>query len=94
MNIDTQKLVPEFESSYEEDGKIYILASSKPISKDAATYIIPRWDIAVDPATRKIDEINFFLSLDEGFEYPSYTPTKEQLSLFDQWAKDEGHKLA
>ena len=87
MNIDTTKLVPEFESSYEEDGKLHVLASGETIYKKDGAYIIPRWNITVSPDTREIEEGDFFLSLDEGFEYPDYTPTEEQMTLFRRWAK-------
>ena len=88
MNLDTTKLIPELEYSYEEDGKLHVLASSEPIYRDGAIYMIPRWNITVSPASREIEEMDFFLSLDEGFEYPAYTPSEEQLALFFRWAKE------
>jgi len=82
-------------SSYIEDGELCILVSRKEketpaFAKNAeASDREPRWRIVADPETKEIREVQFFVSTDEGFEYPDYKPTEEQMEIFKRFAENE-----
>lgn len=82
-------------SSYVEDGELCILVSRKSKEHSAssedsgASDREPRWRIVADPETRAIREVQFFVSTDEGFEYPDYKPTEEQMEIFKCFAENE-----
>ncbi len=58
----------EFVSSYIEDGELNILLQEK--SHDASREM--RWHLTADPHTRKLHDVHFFISTDEGFSYPEF----------------------
>ena len=85
----------QVESSYVEDGELCILVSPK--EKGASASVIgaennhePRWRIIADPKTKAIRDIQFFVSTNDGFEYPDYTPTKAQMKIFTDFAASKG----
>ena len=73
-------------SSYLEDGVLQILVVPKCGDKDALREM--RWRLSVDPQTRHVLRVEFCIATDDGFEYPPYTPSSEQLDLFRQFAKE------
>ncbi len=83
------------DSSYVEDGELCILVSQKekgnsaPANGTAANDREPRWRVIADTKTRAIREVQFFVSTDEGFEYPDYTPTEAQMKVFKRFAASE-----
>ena len=48
----------------------------------------PRWRIIADPKTHDVREVEFCIATDDGFEYPEWTPTDEQIALFRRFAKE------
>ena len=79
----------EVVSSYIEDGnELNVLVSTtvKPNEKPGDPE--PRWAIIADPDTREVIRVDFCVATDEGFEYPEYTPTAEQMELFKRFAKE------
>lgn len=76
------------ESSYIEDDKELNILVSKNISpNEKPNDPESRWTIIVDPSTREIIRVDFCIATDEGFEYPEYTPTEEQMALFRRFAE-------
>ena len=89
MNIDSTTTDLVVESSYVEDGKELNILVSPPVSPDEKTGDSePRWTIIADPETREVIMVYFCVATDEGFEYPEYTPTAEQMELFKRFAKE------
>lgn len=79
----------EVVSSYVEDGnELNVLVSTtvKPNEKPGDPE--PRWTIIANPETREVMRVDFCVATDEGFEYPEYTPTAEQMELFKRFAKE------
>ena len=76
-------------SSYVEDGKdLNILVSTKISPDEKPGDSEPRWTIIANPETREIIRVDFCVAIDEGFEYPEYSPTEEQMTLFKKFAKE------
>ena len=73
-------------SSYLEDGELQILVVPKDDGKSASREM--RWRLSVDPQTRHVLRVEFCIATDDGFEYPPYTPSSQQLDLFRQFAKE------
>jgi hypothetical protein len=73
-------------SSYLEDGELQILVVPKCDDKDASREL--RWRLSVDPQTRHVLRVEFCIATNDGFEYPPYTPSSEQMDLFRQFAKE------
>lgn len=89
MNIDMTTTNLQFESSYVEDDKeLNVLVSTKVSPDDKPGDPEPRWTVIADPVTREIIRVEFAIATDEGFEYPEYTPTDEQMVLFKKFAKE------
>lgn len=88
-DIDVTRTDLVVESSYVEDDKeLNVLVSTKILPDDKPEDPEPRWVIIADPKTREIIRIEFCVATDEGFEYPEYTPTAEQMELFKRFAKE------
>lgn len=88
-DIDVTRTDLVVESSYVEDDKeLNVLVSTKILPDDKPKDPEPRWVIIADPKTREIIRIEFCVATDEGFEYPEYTPTAEQMELFKRFAKE------
>ena len=76
-------------SSYVEDDKeLNILVSMKVSPYEKPGDPEPRWTVVADSATREVLRVEFCVATDEGFEYPEYTPTNEQMALFKKFAKE------
>ena len=76
-------------SSYVEDDKeLNILVSMKVSPDEKPGDPKPRWTVVADSATREVLRVDFCVATDEGFEYPEYTPTNEQMALFTKFAKE------
>ena len=89
MKIDSTTTNLQFESSYVEDDKeLNVLVSTKVSPDDKPGDPEPRWTVIADPVTREIIRVEFAIATDEGFEYPEYTPTDEQMALFKKFAKE------
>ena len=89
MKIDSTTTNLQFESSYVEDDKELNVLVSPPVSPDEKPGDPePRWTVIADPVTREIIRVEFAIATDEGFEYPEYTPTDEQMVLFKKFAKE------
>ena len=89
MNIGMTTTNLQFESSYVEDDKeLNVLVSTKVSPDDKPGDPEPRWTVIADPVTREIIRVEFAIATDEGFEYPEYTPTDEQMVLFKKFAKE------
>ena len=89
MNIDMTTTNLQFESSYVEDDKeLNVLVSTKVTPDEKPGDPEPRWTVIADPVTREIIRVEFAIATDEGFEYPEYTPTDEQMVLFKKFAKE------
>jgi hypothetical protein len=73
-------------SSYLEDGELQILVVPKNDDKNASREM--RWRLSVDPQTRHVLRVEFCIATNDGFEYPPYTPSSEQMDLFRQFAKE------
>lgn len=88
-NIDPVTTDLEVVSSYVEDDKELNVLVSTPVSSDEELGDPePRWTVIADPVTREIIRVEFCVATDEGFEYPKYTPTNEQMALFKKFAKE------
>ena len=89
VKIDMATTNLQIESSYVEDGKEQNILVSPLASPDEKTGDPePRWTVIADPVTREIIRVEFCVATDEGFEYPEYTPTNEQMALFTKFAKE------
>ncbi len=83
MSIDPTTTTLEVVSSYVEDDKELNVLVSTPFSPDENPGDPePRWTLIADPKTRELLRVDFCVATDEGFEYPEYNPTPEQLELF------------
>ena len=79
----------EVVSAYIEDGKELNVLVSTPVPPDEKPGDPePRWTLVADPQTRELLRVDFCVATDEGFEYPQYTPTNEQMALFKKFAKE------
>ena len=88
MSIDPITTNLEVVSSYVEDDKELNVLVSTPVSPDEKTGDPePRWTLIADPQTRKLLRVDFCIATDNGFKYPDYTPTPEQLGLFCNFLK-------
>ena len=79
------KTIPEIEyiSHYEEDGEITVLIAPSDQFDDR------RYNLIVDPQTKKIKEVFAFTSNDDGIEEnDEYTPTAEDLDEFNRIVND------
>ena len=47
----------------------------------------PRGTLIANPQTRELLRVDFCVATDEGFEYPEYEPTQEQLELFRNFVR-------
>ena len=89
MSIDPTTTDLEVVSSYVEDDKELNVLVSPPVSPDEKPGDPePRWTVIADPVTQEIIRVEFAIASDEGFEYPEYTPTDEQMALFKKFAKE------
>ena len=89
MKIDFSTTGLEVVSSYVEDDKeLNVLVSTKVSPEEKPSDPEPRWTVIADPVTRDIIRVEFCVATDEGFEYPEYTPTNEQMALFRKFAKE------
>lgn len=80
---------PEVVSSYGEGYKeLNVLVSTRVSPDEKAGDPEPRWTVVADSATREVLRVDFCVVTDEGFEYPEYTPTNEQMALFKKFAKE------
>lgn len=87
--LETNTTDLEVVSSYIEDSKVLnILISTPPSPAEKPGDPEPRWTVIADPVTREIIMVEFCVATDEGFEYPEYTPTNEQMALFKKFAKE------
>lgn len=76
-------------SSYVEDDKeLNVLVSTKVSPDEKPGDPEPRWAVIADPVTRGITRVESFVATDEGFGYPEYTPSNEQMALFRKFAKE------
>ena len=90
MSIDPTTTDLEVVSSYVEDGKeLNVLVSTSVSSDEKPGDPEPRWTLVADPQTRELLRVDFCVATDEGFEYPEYEPTPEQLELFCKFTKAE-----
>ena len=88
-NIDPVTSDSEVESSYvESDKELNVLVSPLVSPDEKPGDPEPRWTVIADPVTREIIRVEFCVATDEGFEYPEYTPTNEQMALFKKFAKE------
>ena len=79
----------QVESSYVEYGKeLDALVSTKVLPDDKLGDPEPRWTVIADSVTREITKVEFCVVAYEGFDYPEYTPTNEQMALFKKFAKE------
>ena len=76
------------ESSYVEDGELNVLVSPRVSPDEKPGDPEPRWTLIADPQARELLRVDFCVATDEGFEYPEYTPTDEQIALFKKFAKE------
>ena len=89
MNINQAIIDLQVESSYVEGGRELNSLVSPPVSPDEKPGDPePRWTIIANPKTREVIRVDFSVATDEGFEYPEYTPTGEQMVLFKRFAKE------
>ena len=72
----------EVESSYVEDGELNVLVSPKVSPDEKTGDPEPRWTLIANPKTHELLRVDFCVATNEGFEYPEYEPTPEQLELF------------
>ena len=77
----------EVESSYVEDGELNVLVSPKVSPDEKPGDPEPRWTLIANPKTRELLRVDFCVATDEGFEYPEYEPTPEQLELFRSFVR-------
>ena len=77
----------EVESSYVEDGELNVLVSPKVSPDEKPGGLEPRWMLFANPKTRELLRVDFCVATDEGFEYPEYEPTPEQLELFRSFVR-------
>ena len=90
MSVDPTTTDLEVVSSYVEDGKELNVLVSTPVSPDEKPgNPEPRWTLIADPESRKLLRVDFCVATDDGFEYPEYEPTPEQLELFCKFTKAE-----
>lgn len=88
-NIDPMTTDFAVVSSYVEDDKeLNVLVSTQVFPDEKPGDPEPRWTVIADPVTREIIRVEFCVVTDEGFEYPEYTPTDEQMALFKKFAKE------
>ena len=89
MSIDPTTTNLEVVSSYVEDDKELNVLVSTPVSPDEKPDDPePRWTLIADSETRELLRVDFCVATDEGFEYPQYTPTVEQMALFKRFTKE------
>lgn len=89
MKVDAHTTDLAVVSSYVEDDKeLNVLVSTKVSPEEKPSDPEPRWTVIADPVTREIIRVEFCVATDEGFEYPEYTPTNEQMALFRKFAKE------
>lgn len=89
MNIGFTTTDLEVVSAYvEDDEDLNILVSTKISPDEKQDNPELRWMVIADPKTREVLRVDFCVATDEGFEYPEYTPTEEQMSLFKRFAKE------
>ena len=89
MKIDVTTTELVVESSYVEDDKeLNVLVSTKVTPGEKPGDPEPRWTVIADPVTREIIRVEFCVATNDGFEYPEYTPTNEQMALFRKFAKE------
>ena len=89
MKIDVTTTDLVVVSSYVEDDKELNVLVSTPVSPDEKPGDSEqRWTGIADSVTREIIRVVFAIATDEGFEYPEYTPTNEQMALFRKFAKE------
>ena len=72
----------------EENKELNVLFSAKVSPDEKLGDPEPRWAAITDPVTRGITRVEFFVATDEGFGYPEYTPSNEQMALFRKFAKE------
>ena len=88
MSIDPTTTDLEVVSSYVEDDKELNVLVSTPVSPDEKLGDPePRWILIADPQTRELLRVDFCVATDEGFDYPEYEPTPEQLELFRNFVR-------
>jgi len=73
----------QVESSYVEDGVLNVLVSRRVTENEKPSDPEFRWTLLADPKTRELKRVDFCIAKDEGFEYPAYSPTVEQMALFN-----------
>ena len=89
MKIDTHTADLQVVSSYVEDDKELNILVSTNISPDEKPGVPElRWTVIANPESREVIRVDFCVATDEGFDYPEYTPTDEQLALFKKFAKE------
>jgi len=86
-----------FVSSYIEDDELNVLVSTNIKEDERPNDPELRWVVTADPLNGTIRSIDFCLATDEGFEYPEYSPTEDQLEIFKGFvqqalAENEGNK--
>ena len=72
-------------SSYIEDENLNVLICENEEPSSESNDKQQRWVVIANPTTRQIKNIEYFISTNEGFEYPEYTPTQSQLELFKRF---------
>lgn len=89
LTIDPTTTDLQVVSSYVEDDRELNVLVSTMVSPDEKPGVPePRWTVIADPVTREIIRIEFCVATDEGFEYPEYTPTDEQMLLFKKFVDE------
>lgn len=93
VSIDPTTTNLEVVSSYVEDDKELNVLVSTPVSPDEKPGDPePRWTLIADPQTRELLRVDFCVATDEGFEYPQYTPTNEQMECSESMPRSLNEK--
>ncbi len=79
----------QVESSYVEDGTLYVLVSQPVAPDERPGDPVARWVVEADPKTRKVRHVEFCVATDKGLVHPPYEPTPSQLALFRRFAQSE-----
>ena len=88
VSIDPTTTDLEVVSSYVEDGKelnILVLTPDSPDEKSGNPE--PRWTLIADSQTREHLRVDFRVATDEGFDYPLFVHSLEQLGLFRNYVR-------
>ena len=87
MKISTTTTDLMFVSSYIEDDELNVLVSTNVKEDERPNDPELRWVITADPLNGTIRSVDFCLATDDGFEYPKYAPTEQQLEIFKRFVE-------